>query len=52
MRMGKTEQDGSCVDADLKVHGLSGLRVADLSVTSMLPRCVCSLTAVSLVIDY
>ncbi|KAI8169650.1 hypothetical protein K4K49_012030 [Colletotrichum sp. SAR 10_70] len=37
VRMGKTEQDGSCVDADLKVHGLSGLRVADLSVTSMLP---------------
>lgn len=40
VRMGKTEQDGSCVDADLKVHGLSGLRVADLSVTSMLPRYV------------
>ncbi|KAK2775309.1 glucose-methanol-choline oxidoreductase [Colletotrichum kahawae] len=37
VRMGKTEQDGSCVDADLKVHGVSGLRVADLSVTSMLP---------------
>ncbi|KAL0780681.1 hypothetical protein CaCOL14_002016 [Colletotrichum acutatum] len=36
--MGKTEQDGSCVNGDLRVHGLNGLRVADLSVTTILPR--------------
>lgn len=38
VHMGKSEQDGSCVDGDLKVHGLEGLRVADLSVTPLLPR--------------
>ncbi|KAF6804213.1 glucose-methanol-choline oxidoreductase [Colletotrichum sojae] len=37
VKMGRNEKDGSCVDGDLKVHGISGLRVADLSVTSMLP---------------
>ncbi|OHF04067.1 GMC oxidoreductase [Colletotrichum orchidophilum] len=37
VKMGKSERDGSCVNADLRVHGLNGLRVADLSVTSILP---------------
>ncbi|KAK2025653.1 GMC oxidoreductase [Colletotrichum zoysiae] len=37
VKMGKGEGDGSCVNGDLKVHGLKGLRVADLSVTSILP---------------
>ncbi|KAK1984901.1 GMC oxidoreductase [Colletotrichum cereale] len=37
VKMGKSEGDGSCVNGDLKVHGLKGLRVADLSVTSFLP---------------
>ncbi|KAK1993432.1 GMC oxidoreductase [Colletotrichum falcatum] len=40
VKMGKGEGDGSCVNGDLKVHGLKGLRVADLSVTSILPRYV------------
>ncbi|KAK7440093.1 GMC oxidoreductase [Colletotrichum acutatum] len=31
VKMGKTEQDGSCVNGDLRVHGLNGLRVADLN---------------------
>ncbi|OHW89425.1 glucose-methanol-choline oxidoreductase [Colletotrichum incanum] len=34
MKMGKGEGDGSCVNCDLKVHGLSGLRVADLSIVA------------------
>ncbi|KAK2059141.1 GMC oxidoreductase [Colletotrichum caudatum] len=37
VKMGRGEGDGSCVNGDLKVHGLKGLRVADLSVTSILP---------------
>lgn len=37
LQMGRSEADGSCVDADLKVHGLEGLRVADLSVPPSLP---------------
>ncbi|EFQ27442.1 GMC oxidoreductase [Colletotrichum graminicola M1.001] len=37
LKMGKDEGDGSCVNGDLKVHGLKGLRVADLSVPSTLP---------------
>ncbi|TDZ21805.1 alcohol dehydrogenase [Colletotrichum orbiculare MAFF 240422] len=37
VRMGKSETDGSCVGGDLKVHGIKGLRVADVSVTSILP---------------
>ncbi|KAJ0311064.1 hypothetical protein COL516b_001767 [Colletotrichum fioriniae] len=31
VKMGKSEQDGSCVNGDLRVHGLNGLRVADLN---------------------
>lgn len=38
VHMGKSEEDGSCVDTDLKVHGLEGLRVVDLSITPSLPR--------------
>ncbi|OAA59655.1 GMC oxidoreductase [Niveomyces insectorum RCEF 264] len=37
VKMGRSKDDGSCVDSDLKVHGLKGLRVADLSVTPLLP---------------
>ncbi|UQC81153.1 GMC oxidoreductase [Colletotrichum lupini] len=37
VKMGKSERDGSCVNGDLRVHGLNGLRVADLSVTTILP---------------
>jgi choline dehydrogenase len=40
IRIGKSEHDGSCVDGDLKIHGLEGVRVADFSVASILPRYV------------
>jgi choline dehydrogenase-like flavoprotein len=36
-RIGKTAEDGVC-DKDFKVFGVRGLRVADMSVTPLLPR--------------
>jgi choline dehydrogenase len=38
VRMGSKNDPMTCVDHDLKVHGLRGLRVADLSVPPELPR--------------
>lgn len=40
VKMGLPSNRSSCVDRDLKVHGLESLRVADMSVTPMLPRLV------------
>lgn len=40
VKMGLSSNRSSCVDHDLKVHGLESLRVADMSVTPMLPRLV------------
>ncbi len=37
LKMGPVTDPTTCVDRDLKVHGLKGLRVADLSVTPFLP---------------
>ena len=38
VKMGKRENELSCVDHDLKLKGVERLRVADLSVTPLLPR--------------
>ncbi|KAL7921525.1 alcohol oxidase [Trichoderma austrokoningii] len=40
IKMGTTDDSMSCVDRHLKVFGLQNLRVADLSVTPLLPRFV------------
>jgi choline dehydrogenase-like flavoprotein len=37
-KMGKQQDRLSVVGSDLKVHGYNNLRVADLSVTPILPR--------------
>lgn len=39
-KMGPASDHMACVDRDLKVHGLEGLRVSDLGVTPLLPRYV------------
>ncbi|KAL6887026.1 alcohol oxidase [Trichoderma evansii] len=38
IKMGTKDDSMSCVDRHLKVHGLHNLRVADISVTPLLPR--------------
>jgi len=38
VRMGKTDEPGTCVDADFKVVGVQNLRVVDMSVAPFLPR--------------
>lgn len=38
VKMGTIDDSMSCVDRHLKVHGLQNLRVADISVTPLLPR--------------
>jgi choline dehydrogenase-like flavoprotein len=43
VKMGTADDSMSCVDRDLKVFGLQNLRVADISVTPLLPRYVYSL---------
>lgn len=37
-RMGKSHDKMSVVSSELKVHGFDNLRVADMSVTPLLPR--------------
>lgn len=36
--MGKEGEEGTCVTPDFRVTGVSGLRVADLSVIPVIPR--------------
>ncbi|KAI4114978.1 MAG: hypothetical protein LQ345_004335 [Seirophora villosa] len=38
VKMGKAEDEGTCVDTSFKVVGLEGLRVVDMSVAPFLPR--------------
>jgi choline dehydrogenase-like flavoprotein len=38
LKMGKSEADGACVDSDFRVHGVKGLRVADMSVIPLMPK--------------
>lgn len=38
VKMGKPDEQETCVDKDFKVVGLQGLRVVDMSVAPMLPQ--------------
>lgn len=44
--MGKQEDQMACVDSKLRVYGLEGLRVADLSVCPFTPKYVCNFQSI------
>ena len=37
VRMGRDKED-SCVDSDFRIHGVTGLRVVDMSVCPFVPK--------------
>ena len=46
-RMGPDSDAGTVVDHTLHVHGIEGLRVADLSIAPTIPRASTNLTAIA-----
>ena len=47
-RMGLASDAGTVVDHTLHVHGIAGLRVADLSIAPTIPRATTNLTAIAI----
>jgi choline dehydrogenase len=48
VRMGPDSDAGTVVDHTLHVHGIAGLRVADLSIAPTIPRATTNLTAIAI----
>lgn len=46
-RMGPSSDEGAVVDHRLRVHGIDGLRVVDLSISPMIARATTNLTAIA-----
>jgi choline dehydrogenase len=46
--MGPDSDAGTVVDHTLRVHGIAGLRVADLSICPSIPRATTNLTAIAI----